>query len=84
LQNSEEYKVHRRHKFSQTFLIFYSELNKFKRFIRFIIFIQKIHNKFNKFIKSLVEKQGEPVSVTLFPLGDPNVILMRNVAFKSF
>jgi hypothetical protein len=28
LQNSEDYKVHRRHKFSQTFLIFYSELNK--------------------------------------------------------
>jgi hypothetical protein len=25
LQNSEDYKVHRRHKFSQTFLIFYSE-----------------------------------------------------------
>jgi hypothetical protein len=31
LQNSEDYKVHRRHKFSQTFLIFYSELNKLEK-----------------------------------------------------
>ena len=31
LQNSEDYKVHRRHKFSQTFLIFYLELNKLEK-----------------------------------------------------
>jgi hypothetical protein len=31
LQNSKDYKVHRRHKFSQTFLIFYSELNKLEK-----------------------------------------------------
>jgi hypothetical protein len=30
-QNSEDYKVHRRHKFSQTSLIFYSELNKLEK-----------------------------------------------------
>ena len=61
MQNSEDYKVHQRHKFSQTFLIFY------------------------------LEKREEPVSVTLFPLCDagageenPNVILIRKVAFKSF
>ena len=31
LQNSEDYKVHRRRNFSQTFLIFYSELNKLEK-----------------------------------------------------
>jgi hypothetical protein len=31
LQNSEDYKVHRRHKCSQIFLIFYSELNKLEK-----------------------------------------------------
>jgi hypothetical protein len=69
LQNSEDYKVHRRRNFSQTFLIFYSELNKLE--------------------KSPWKTGGADQRHLHFPSvmpqeENPNVIVVRNVAFKSF
>ena len=58
LQNSEDYKVHRRRNFSQTFLIFYSELNKLEK---------------SPYFPSVMLREE-----------NPNVIVIRNVAFKSF
>jgi hypothetical protein len=50
-------------------------------------FPRHFYSELNKLEKS-PWKIGGGVSVTLFPLcgagGDPNVILIRNVAFKSF
>ena len=71
-----------------------SRIPKIIKYIEDINFSRHFYSELNKLEKS-PRKIGEGVSVTLFPLCDaggrgggggenPNVILIRNVAFKSF